>query len=72
MSPFFKGEDMARKTKKKINKEVPEVVYIYDGENIQELAKEITGSSSKMWELLAYSGISLSKLKKGDLLRWRI
>lgn len=72
MSPFFKGEDMARKTKKKINKEVPEVVYIYDGENIQELAKEITGSSSKMWELLAYSGLSLSKLKKGDLLRWRI
>lgn len=72
MSPFFKGEDMAKKIKKKINKEVPEVVYIYDGENIQELAKEITGSSSKMWELLAYSGISLSKLKKGDLLRWRI
>jgi hypothetical protein len=72
VSPFFKGEDMARKTKKKINKEVPEVVYIYDGENIQELAKEITGSSSKMWELLAYSGLSLSKLKKGDLLRWRI
>lgn len=63
---------MARKTKKKINKEVPEVVYIYDGENIQELAKEITGSSSKMWALLAYSGISLNKLKKGDLLRWRI
>lgn len=72
MSPFFKGEDMAKKIKKKINKEVPEVVYIYDGENIQELAKEITGSSSKMWALLAYSGLSLSKLKKGDLLRWRI
>lgn len=63
---------MAKKIKKKINKEVPEVVYIYDGENIQELAKQITGSSWKMWELLAYSGISLSKLKKGDLLRWRI
>ena len=68
MSPFFKGEDMAKRKKK----EVPEVVYIYNGENIQELAKQITGSSWKMWELLAYSGISLSKLKKGDLLRWRI
>ena len=57
---------------KRKKKEVPEVVYIYNGENIQELAKQITGSSWKMWELLAYSGISLSKLKKGDLLRWRI
>ena len=57
---------------KRKKKEVPEVVYIYNGENIQELAKEITGSSSKMWALLAYSGLSLSKLKKGDLLRWRI
>lgn len=58
--------------KKKKIQEVPEIVYIYDGENIQELAKKITGSSSKMWALLAYSGISLSKLKKGDLLKWRI
>lgn len=57
---------------KRKKKEVPEVVYIYNGENIQELAKEITGSSSKMWSLLAYSGLSLSRLKKGDLLRWRI
>lgn len=58
--------------KKKKVQEVPEVVYIYDGENIQELAQKITGSASKMWALLAYSGISLNKLKKGDLLRWRI
>ena len=69
MSPFFKGEKMAKK--KKVQ-EVPEAVYIYDGENIQELARKITGSSWKMWALLAYSGISLHKLKKGDILRWRI
>ena len=59
--------------KKKIESpEVPEQVYIYDGENIEELARKITGSSWKMWALLAYSGLSLHTLKKGDILKWRL
>lgn len=56
---------MARKKKEK-----PEEVRIYDGENIQQLAKEMTGSSSKVWKLLAYSGLNLSTLKKGDIIKW--
>lgn len=56
---------MARKKKEK-----PEEGRIYQGENITQVAKEMTGSASKVWALLAYSGIALSKLKKGDILRW--
>lgn len=70
VGPFLKGAYMAKK--KKITPEVPEQVYIYDGENLPELARKITGSSWKMWALLAYSGISLHKLKKGDVLKWRL
>lgn len=59
--------------KKKIESpEVPEQVYIYHGENIQELALQITGSASKVFAMLAYSGLSLSHLKDGDVIRWRI
>lgn len=62
---------MAKK-KKTENTEVPEQAYIYHGENIQELAIQITGSASKMFDMLAYSGLSLSHLKDGDVIKWRL
>lgn len=62
---------MAKKKKTQVP-EVPEQVYIYHGENIQELAIQITGSASKLFAMLAYSGLSLSHLKDGDVIRWRI
>lgn len=53
-------------------KEVPEQVRIYDGENIEDVSYEMTGSRHKVFALLAYSGLTLSTLKKGDILKWTL
>lgn len=67
-APFLKEVNMA---KKKV-KEVPEQVRIYDGENINDISLEMTGSRHKVFALLNYSGLSLSSLKKGDILKWML
>lgn len=58
--------------KKVMPKEVPEQVRIYDGENIEDVSYEMTGSRHKVFALLAYSGLTLSTLKKGDILKWML
>lgn len=58
--------------KKVMPKEVPEQVRIYDGENIEDVSYEMTGSRHKVFALLAYSGLTPSTLKKGDILKWTL
>lgn len=69
-APFLKEVNMAKK-KVKLT-ETPEQVKIYDGENINDIALEMTGSRHKVFALLNYSGLSLSSLKKGDILKWML
>ena len=53
--------------------EVPEAVYIYHtGDNIQTIAKLLTGHAWLMFRMLEYSGLSLDSLKDGDIIRWRV
>lgn len=66
-----------RKKKQEIiqepNKELPEQVYIWqEGDNIDKVAKIITGYSWKKWELLNYSEVNASDLKPGTILKWRL
>ena len=52
-------------------KEVPEAVYIYhDGDNIQDIAKALTGHSYMAFKVLEYNNKSFHDLKDGDLIRW--
>lgn len=74
-------EEKTKKTRKKKQvepapeqvQEVPETAYIYHtGDNIQTIAKLLTGHAWMMFRMLAYSGLSLDSLKDGDVIRWRI
>lgn len=54
-------------------KETPEAVYIYhDGDNIQQIAKIMTGHSYMLYKLLEYNGINAGDIKDGDIIKWRI
>ena len=58
--------------KKKIE-ETPEAVYIYhEGDNIQKVAKLITGKDYLVYKLLEFNGLDINNLKDGDILRWEI
>ena len=60
------------RTKKKIE-ETPEAVYIYhEGDNIQKVAKLITGKDYLVYKLLEFNGLDINNLKDGDILRWEI
>ena len=60
------------RTKKKIE-ETPEAVYIYHGgDNIQKVAKLITGKDYLVYKLLEFNGLDINNLKDGDILRWEI
>ena len=49
-----------------------DVYYIYhDGDNIQEIAKILTGHSYMMYRMLEYSGLKFGELKDGDMIKWR-
>lgn len=54
-------------------KETPEAVYIYhDGDNIQQIAKIMTGHSYMLYKLLEYNDINAGDIKDGDIIKWRI
>lgn len=60
------------RTKKKIE-ETPEAVYIYhEGDNIQKVAKLLTGKDYLVYKLLEFNGLDINNLKDGDILRWEI
>ena len=53
--------------------EVPEQVHIWaEGDNIDKVAYEMTGSYNKTDKLLDYSGVSIYDLKPGTVLQWRL
>lgn len=53
--------------------EVPEQVHIWaDGDNIDKVSLQMTGSYNKVDKLLDYSGVSIYDLKPGTVLKWRL
>lgn len=62
--------------KKKIQepvKEIPEAVYIYHtGDNLQEVAKVLTGHEYLMYRMIEYSGLTVDSLKDGDIIKWKL
>lgn len=57
----------------KLKAEVKEldICYVYaDGDNIEKVAKLLTGHSRKAFALCEYSGVNLCDVKPGTVLRW--
>lgn len=53
--------------------EVPEQVHIWaEGDNIEKVSLQMTGSYNKVDKLLDYSGVSIYDLKPGTVLKWRL
>ena len=42
------------------------------GDNIQLIAKELTGDIHKVYKMLEYSGVTLNEVKEGTILKWRV
>lgn len=48
-----------------------DICYVYaDGDNIETVAKLLTGHSRKAFALCEYSGVNLCDVKPGTVLRW--
>lgn len=48
-----------------------DICYVYaDGDNIEAVAKLLTGHSRKVFALCEYSGVNLCDVKPGTVLRW--
>lgn len=48
-----------------------DICYVYvDGDNIEAVAKLLTGYSRKAFALCEYSGVNLCDVKPGTVLRW--
>ena len=48
-----------------------DICYVFaDGDNIETVAKLLTGHSRKAFALCEYSGINLCDVKPGTVLRW--
>lgn len=48
-----------------------DICYVYaDGDNIEKVAKLLTGHSRKAFALCEYSGVNLCDVKPGTVLRW--
>ena len=48
-----------------------DICYVYaDGDNIETVAKLLTGHSRKAFALCEYSGVNLCAVKPGTVLRW--
>ena len=62
--------------KKKIQdpvREIPEVDYIYHaGDNLQEIARILTGHEYLMYRMIEYSGHTIDSLKDGDIIKWKL
>lgn len=74
---------MARKKKEVIEEvieeiteapaEDPEQVYIYHtGDNLEKISRLLTGRCYMEYAILEYSGLSMSTLKDGDIIKWRV
>ena len=42
------------------------------GDNIQLIAKELTGDIHKVYKMLEYSGVGMHEIKEGTILKWRV
>lgn len=50
-----------------------EVNYIYHtGDNIEEIAKLLTGRRYMAYRLLEVNGLTMNSLKDGDILKWGV
>ena len=48
-----------------------DICYVYaDGDNIETVAKLLTGHSRRAFALCEYSGVNLCDVKPGTVLRW--
>lgn len=48
-----------------------DICYVFaDGDNIETIAKLLTGHSRKAFALCEYSGVNLCDVKPGTVLRW--
>lgn len=55
------------------NQEMPEAVYIYHkGDNLQEIARILTGHEYLMYRMIEYSGLTVDSLKDGDIIKWKL
>lgn len=53
--------------------EVPEAVYIYhEGDNLQQIARILTGHEYLMYRMIEYSGLTIDSLKDGDIIKWKL
>ena len=53
--------------------EIPEAVYIYhEGDNLQEIARILTGHEYLMYRMIEYSGLTVDSLKDGDIIKWKL
>ena len=53
--------------------EIPEAVYIYhEGDNLQEIARVLTGHEYLMYRMIEYSGLTVDSLKDGDIIKWKL
>ena len=60
-------KNMARKKKK-----TDTIEYTYhSGDDLQKIAKKLTGHSYLMYRMLLYSGIEINNIKEGDVLKWK-
>ena len=60
-------KNMAKRKKKPNTTE-----YIYhSGDDLQKIAKKLTGHSYLMYRMLLYSGIEINNIKEGDIIKWK-
>ena len=62
-------KNMARR-KKKTDNNTTEYTY-HSGDDLQKIAKKLTGHSYLMYRMLLYSGIEINNIKEGDIIRWK-
>lgn len=65
------GKKQAVRRKKQADTDPLDICYVYaDGDNIETVAKLLTGYSRKAFALCEYSGVNLCDVKPGTVLRW--
>lgn len=73
--PRKKKEEITetKKITKPKKQEMPEAVYIYhEGDNLQEIARVLTGHEYLMYRMIEYSGLTIDSLKDGDIIKWKL
>ena len=67
----LKAEVKALVQEKFADAEPLDICYVYaDGDNIETVAKLLTGHSRRAFALCEYSGVNLCDVKPGTVLRW--